>query len=98
MPAYESDDNVLGTDKEAYYETVASQEEIYLEEREETLRAVLTETPSAPQQTTICLSESPEEQLEHAAEDLVAGDSDDPPLSEDSIADLLAAAKSPEHK
>ena len=30
-----------------------------------------------------------EEQLDHAAEELFTGDSDDPPLSEDSIQELL---------
>ena len=32
----------IPTDTEAYYETVASQEEIYLEETEEEVRAILT--------------------------------------------------------
>ena len=30
-----------------------------------------------------------EEQLEHAAEELITGDSDDPPLSQEEIAEML---------
>jgi hypothetical protein len=45
-----SKDKNIPTDTEAYYETVASQEEIYLEEREEELRAILTSDDSSPSQ------------------------------------------------
>lgn len=34
-------------------------------------------------------AESLEEQLDHAAEELITGDSDDPPLSEDAVVDML---------
>ena len=30
-----------------------------------------------------------EEQLEHAAEELITGDSDDPPLSQEEVAEML---------
>ena len=71
---------------EAYYEELASQEEIYLEEREERARAVLiSETPSPSE----CKAESLDEQLNHATEELVTGDSDDPPLSEGTVAEML---------
>ena len=41
MSIYKSNDEKIPTDTEAYYEAVASQEEIYLEETEEELRAIL---------------------------------------------------------
>lgn len=41
MFSYKSYDERLPTDTEAYYEAVASQEEIYLEEVKEELRAIL---------------------------------------------------------
>jgi hypothetical protein len=69
-----------------YYEAIASQEEIYLEEVEENRRAVLTfDTNSAP-----CEAGSLDEQLAHAAEELLTGDSDDPPLNEKTITEMLS--------
>ncbi len=44
MFIYESNDENIPTDTEAYYEAVASQEEIYLEETEEKLRVILEPT------------------------------------------------------
>jgi hypothetical protein len=38
---YESNDKNLPTDTETYYEAVAGQEEIYLEETEEEIRMIL---------------------------------------------------------
>ena len=35
------------------------------------------------------VAESLDEQLEHAAEELITGDSDDPPLSEDAVAEMV---------
>jgi len=35
------------------------------------------------------MAESLEEQLDQAAEELIAGDSDDPPLSEEAVVELL---------
>jgi len=35
------------------------------------------------------IAESIEEQLDHAAEELITGDSDDPPLSEGSVMEML---------
>jgi hypothetical protein len=77
---------------EAYYEQLASQEEIYLEEIEERGRTVLISDSASPSErrhpgTADCVTE----QLEHAAEELVAGDSDDPPLAEDEITKMLKA-------
>lgn len=69
---------------EAYYEEQASQEEIYLEQVEENLRATLTSgttmTPSA--------AKTLDDQLNHAGEELLTGDSDDAPLSEETITEM----------
>ena len=35
------------------------------------------------------LTERVEEQLDHAAEELITGDSDDPPLSQEEVAEML---------
>jgi hypothetical protein len=84
------------TDTDTYDETVASQEEIYLEKTEEKLRAVLiSEDPSTyVQRETVCvdccfLADSLDEELDHAAEELITGDSDDPPLSEEAVVEIL---------
>ena len=77
-----NDEENLPTDTEAYYEIVASQEEIYLEETEEELRAILIFDNPSP-------SESVDEQLGDAAEELITGDSDDPPLSEETVVEML---------
>ena len=71
---------------EAYYEELASQEEIYLEEREERARAVLISEEPSP---SGCKAESLDEQLNHAAEELITGDSDDSPLSEEAVVEML---------
>jgi len=70
---------------EDYYEAIASQEEIYLEEVEENLRAILISYKPSPRKA----AESLNEQLDHAAEELITGDSDDAPLSEEAVADAL---------
>jgi len=41
MSIYRRNGETVPTDKEAYHETVASQEEIYLQEAEEDLRSIL---------------------------------------------------------
>jgi hypothetical protein len=107
-------DKHIPAETEAYYETVASQEEIYLEETEEELRAILiSEDPSPSPNNSLAFgeickereldwevessptgandnsrpAESLDEQLNHAAEELITGDSDDPPLPEDAGGD-----------
>ena len=35
------------------------------------------------------IAASLEEQLDHAAEELIAGDSDDPPLSEETVVEMI---------
>ena len=96
---------------DACYEEVASQEELYLEETEEEVVAILTSYVSPASKSDrstiidICAEResdleiervttdltsppmvgNPDEQLVEAAEELITGDSDDPPLNEDSI-------------
>ena len=70
--------------EEAYYETVASQEEIYLEEIEEELRLTLESDDLPP-----LSQKSPNQQQEHAVEELITGDSDDQPLGEDTVEEML---------
>src|SRR5207248_11317880 len=51
-----SNDNSIPTNTEAYYETVASQEDIYLEETEEELRAILTsDDPSSSRSNSLSI-------------------------------------------
>jgi hypothetical protein len=44
----------------------------------------MTDANNAPRK-----AESLEEQLNHAAEELITGDSDDPPLSEEAVVEML---------
>ena len=104
-----SDENVQNH-TEAYYEELAAQEEIYLEEMEEHARAVLISEKPSPfgcEQVSFDrewlnvtrsvtgannnprIDESLDEQRNHAAEELVTGDSDDSPLSEEAVAEML---------
>jgi len=109
-----NNDQNFPTETEAYYETVASQEEVYLEETEEELRMILTFDDPPPSQDNSGMllenrgkpellwkerstthaddnfhqGESLEEQLKHAAEELITGDSDDPPLGEKAIGEI----------
>ena len=86
----------IPTDTDARDETVASQEAIYLGKTEEKLRAILiSEDPSTyVQQETVCVdccfvADSLDEGLDHAAQELITGDSDDPPLSEEAVVEVL---------
>ena len=110
----------IPTDTEAYYEELASQEEIYLEETEEELRVILTSDDPSPSGNSVgtlsenCgereldlevkgsmtdaknnprVTESLDEQLVDAAEELITGDSDDPPLSEEAVAEMLRVSR-----
>ena len=67
------------------HEAIASQEETHLEEAEENLRAI----PTSYKPSRIKAAENLEEQLDHAAEELITGDSDDAPLSEEAVAEAL---------
>ena len=84
MFAQESDDENISCQTEACYEERAWREEIYLEETVEELRMVLeSDDPSSPQ------NDSSIKQREQAVEELIIGDSDDPPLSEETVEDML---------
>src|SRR5499427_4381624 len=104
-------DKNIPIDPDACYEEGASQEELYLEETEEEVVAILTfyvspasksdrstiidicaerESDLEIERVTTNLTSPPmlgnsDEQLVEAAEKLITGDSDDPPLNEDSI-------------
>jgi hypothetical protein len=52
MPINMSKDDSIPTDAEPCYETLASQEEIYLEETEEEVRTILTSGDQSPSQAT----------------------------------------------
>jgi hypothetical protein len=110
-----NNDKNIPADTEAYYETLASQEELYLEETEEEVFAVLTADDLQYEPSGECSCENREEReidwevegsaagpddgprkvesvderLDHAAEELITGDSDDPPLSEETILEVL---------
>jgi len=68
-----------------YYEEQARQEEIYLEEREEDVRMILEFEDSPPSSPL----ESPDEQRAEAVEELITGDSDDPPLTDNAVAEII---------
>ena len=105
MPIDKNSEENIQNDSDAYYEAVASQEETYLEEMEEELRAILIfgdQTPSRNEAKRLlsdanndpCLQDANndpclQEELDHAAEELITGDSDDPPLSEEVVAEML---------
>jgi hypothetical protein len=77
-------DEIIVVRTEDYYEEQASQEEMYLEETEEDLRMILES-----EDLSSLAGESFSEQREHAAEELITGDSDDPPLSDEAIDEIL---------
>ena len=59
-----NNDKSIPTDTEAYYEELASQEEIYLEETEEEVRAILISDDQSPSRTTAEYWRSKIEELE----------------------------------
>ena len=110
-----NNDKNIPIDTDACYEELASQEELYLEETEEEVVAILTSYVSPASQSDrstiidICAEResdleiegvmtdltnprkmgNPNEQLVEAVEELITGDSDDPPLSEVSVQEML---------
>ena len=101
---------------DAYYEELASQEELYLEETEEEVRVILTSYVSSASRNDRSIAaencglrepdlevrgsmtdpknnprkaESRDEQLVDASEELITGDADDPPLSEEAVMEML---------
>ena len=88
---------------DAYYEELACQEEIYLEETEEEVHLILESYDATTSSTKIARStcganrdprpnENLDEQLDHAAEELITGDADDPPLAEEAVVEMLKMA------
>ena len=108
-----NNDKNIPNDSHACYEELASQEELYLEETEEEVVAILTSyvSPTSRRDRSIVdvrakresgleievatdvtnprMVTNADEQLVKAIEELITGDSDDPPLSEDSIQEML---------
>ncbi|SRR6266478_1455592 len=111
-----NNDKNIPIDTDACYEELASQEELYLEETEEEVVAILTSYVSPASQsdrstvTENCglrepdlevrgsmtdpknnprIAESRDEQLVDASEELITGDADDPPLSEETVQEML---------
>ncbi len=84
MCIYEDSDKTISVQTDACYEEQARQEEIYLEETEEDLRMILESDDPPPRR-----SESPNQQRESTAEELITGDPDDAPLSEEVIEEML---------
>ena len=109
-----NNDKNIPIDTDACYEELASQEELYLEETEEEVVAILTSYVSPASQSDrstiidICAEResdleiegvmtvtspgmvgNPDEQLVDAVEELITGDSDDPPLSEEVVVEML---------
>lgn len=79
---------------EETYEVIARQEEVYLEETEEELRMILIfgdplTTPDSKLGARHMQAENSGNELLYAAEDLVVGDSDDAPLSEETVREML---------
>ena len=85
MRSYERTDKATSVRTDSYYEEQAHQEEIYLEEREEDVRMILEfeDPPPSPPWENL------DQQRAEAAEKLITGDSDDPPLSENAVEEML---------
>lgn len=81
---FENNDKNLPTGAEAYYEAIASQEEIYLEDREDEVRVILESDEAPP-----LLTENPDQQREHTAKDLITGDSHNSAHSEEAIEAMI---------
>jgi len=118
------DDNKVRDEKETYCESVASQEELYLEETEEEVFAVLisdehqyqgrdecgcenrvdreiereVETLATGTDNTPHKARDLDEQLSTAAEELITGDSDDPPLSDKTVMEMLKESLDVDHE
>lgn len=83
-----SNDENIFSHTEDYYEALASQEQEYLDETVEKFR----ECEVLVFENSFAISnpcESPDEPLHQAAEELITGDSDDPPLSDEAVVEIL---------
>jgi hypothetical protein len=83
-----SNDKNISSHTVDYYEALASQEQEYLDEIVERLREreILVFEVSS---TSNNRYKSLDEPLHHAAEELITGDSDDPPLSDETVVEML---------
>ncbi len=99
------EDNIL-SDSDVYYEERASIEEIYLEETEVEVHSVLESYTPTPARKEVGRAasdateaphavESLDEQRDRAAEELITGDSDDPPLSEEAVSEMIQMTHPP---
>lgn len=84
MDIYVRTDEAILIQTDAYYEQQASEEEVYLEEAEEELRMILCADDS-PSPQSECVNEEQGE----AVEELITGDADDAPLSEQTVREML---------
>ena len=84
MDIYARTDETILIQTDTYYEEQASQEEVYLEETEEELRMILCADDS-PSPQSECVNEEQGE----AVEELITGDADDAPLSEQTVREML---------
>jgi len=88
-----SDDEKIPAHTEDYYEELACQEEEYLEEGVEKLREreLLVSNEQSSRNPT--LAECLDEKSGQAAEELIVGDADDPPLNDEAIVEMLKTSK-----
>ena len=87
--AQQQQDGCTPAEPEAYDESVASEEELYLERIEEHLRVMLTAAPASAASRPARESSRDAETIADAARDLIAGDADDAPLREETVAEML---------
>jgi hypothetical protein len=72
-----------------YHEVLASQEQEYLARASQNYANARFQPSSFHLQTTNPRTGSLDEPLHHAAEELISGDSGDPPLSDEAVVDML---------
>jgi hypothetical protein len=89
----EKDNNLkISAKTDEYYEELAGQEEEYLEEGVEKLRERELLVSQATAKKLQQAEARAEEEREHEVEELVTGDSDDPPRSDDRVVAMLKKA------
>ena len=94
-------EDYIPEDADDYYETIASQEEIYLEETEEEVRAILISYEATSSENGSpalcgannhpCPAEPQDQPPDQAAGELITGGADDTPLSEEVLEEMLRA-------
>ena len=111
MSVEKLNDERIAAHTDAYYEELASQEELYLEETEEEVRLILTSYQPSPSRSdnaivmqlceeresdlevTRSTTDSLHELLVEAADELITGDSDDPPLRDEAVGEMVRVAQ-----